>query len=433
MIEILREQKLLRQLAEINSALIPERVLFGRGAGARGSFQPYIALRDDTKAHFLSDPEIETPVLVRFSKALDTGGESGRDLREFAVRFYTEEGNFDLFTYSLPVFCIAEPEKLPRLIHAALREPESNLRRPEQLWKFAAANPESMNMLLHLYSGEGTLKSYRTMPGYSPFTLVFAGRGGKRSLVRFRLTPLAGVRNIARQEAEFLAGFDGDVASRDLYETLNEGKNVVYEVAAQLIPEEKAELYSGSFLDATKQWPEHLFPPVKIGKIKLTDNINNYLNDVEKADLSPANLVPGIEFSSDPMLPVLSFFIEDAQRRCLGSDRVLLPVNRSRAEGFPAGSDSGDFLGKFGMDKDDGDKEVRAREEKKRWESSVRDVYGQASEYYRGMSEKQKTILADNITDSIMFLDDMLQEEITEHFFALSNELGKRIEKSLAF
>lgn len=454
MTEIQKERELIRQLAEINRAAVPGRVLFGRGAGARGIFQPYMTMRDYTAAHFLSDPEQETPVFVRFAKAMDTGGESGRDVREFAVRFYTEQGNFDLFLYSLPVFCIADPQKLPVLLRALAREPESNLHRPEQLWKFSAANPESMNMLLRLYSDSGTLKSYRTMPGYAPFTLCSQNRKGDEFFVRFHLKPFLGVRTISRREAEFLAGFDGDAASRDLYETLREGKAVEYELSVQIVPRAEERRYPFSLLDPTKIWPEDLIPPVQIGKIKLTDNINNYLNDVEKAELSPANLVQGIDFAGEPLLPALSFFIEDGCRRRLSADSALQPVNQKKqgkSSGRGGCRTAADQYGgvaeriaeqktersterNFERSTERNSEYVTARNvERQRRQVSVGDVYSQAGDYYDSLTGRKRLVLADNIAESMMFLDSVLQEEMTRHFFAVSPELGGKIAKSLAF
>lgn len=422
MIEALKERKLMKKLAAINRETVPGRVMFAKGAGARGVFQPYMTMSDYTEAAFLSDPERETPVFVRFSKASAEGGETGRDLRGFAVKFYTEEGNYDLIAGSMPVFYISDPMKIPALITALKKEKESNLSRPEMFWTFAAANPETIHMILRLYGNAGTVKSYRTMPGYSVATYRWVNQSGERFLARCRWAPLAGVKCITRQEGEFLAGFDGDAASRDLYETLKEGKTVEYELAVQLVPEEKQEDFSFSLTDATKLWPAEQIPYIRVGKLTLTDTAEDYLNEVEKAAFSPANLVKGIEFSADPLLSVMSFAMEDGQRHRLGAGYEQLPVNRCR---------------KTSDDEIDGEEEVCAEENakalKRKWKASVQDAYRQAGAYYRGLSEDEKRTLEDNIADEMMFVSEPLQKDMLRHFLQTDQELGKRIAKGLTF
>ncbi|WP_130863632.1 catalase [Bacilliculturomica massiliensis] len=423
MIEALKERRLLKKLAAINGETVTRRFAFAKGAGARGTFQPYMSLRDWTSADFLSDPEKETPVFVRFSKALEQGGETGRDVRGFAVRFYTEEGNYDLLSLNLPVFCIGEPAKLPKLAEAVKRDRESNLRCPERFWAFAASNPESILMLLHLFGDGGTIKSYRHMPGYGVNTYRWKGRDGKRRLVRCSWRPMAGERTVTRQEAEFLAGFDSDAASRDLYETLKEGTPAEYELFVQMVPEESACDLPFCLTDASKIWPAQLIPPVRIGKMSLTDPVNDYLNEVEKAAFNPGNLVKGIEFSGDPLLAVMALAMEDGQRHRLGPDYESLPVNRSRS--VPAQWDEDD-------ETDDGTGRDAGVKKRSAGKNTGETHYLQAGAYYRGLGEEARRRLEDNVIDSMMFLRDDLQRELIRHFLQADQELGKQIAKGLA-
>lgn len=423
MIEALRERKLMKKLAAINRETVPMRAMFAKGAGARGVFQPYMSLGDYTKADFLSDPEKKTPVFVRFSKATEGGGETGRDLRGFAAKFYTEDGNYDLIASSLPVFFINDPMKIPNLIAALRKEKESNLTRPERFWKFASINPESIHTVMYLYGDGGNLKSYRHMPGYSVNTYRWINGRGKGFLVRYRWQPLAGVHSITRQEGEFLAGFDGDAATRDLYETLKEGNCVEYELAVQLVPEDREADFSFPLTDVTKIWPAEQIPYVKIGKLVLKDTISDYLNDVEKAAFSPGNLVKGISFSADPMLPVMAFAMEDGQRHRLGADYETLPVNRTRSVD--------------GETYEDGEETPwsceYARSAMKKWKNTVAVIFSQGGAHYRGLDGGEKRKLEDNIIDDMMFLEESLQKEMIRHFLQVDPELGKRIAKGLAF
>lgn len=309
---------LLEKINELNSSTVKPRILYEKGTVTTGSFRPYMSLSDYTAASFLQNPEIETPVVIRFSKA--TGySDSLRDIRGFSTRFMTEEGNYDLICHNMPVYYIKDPEKIPALIRT-LRPTEEGLSEPKKFWHFLAENPETINLVMYLYSNLGTIKSYRYMEGYSINTFKWVNCEGDVLYVRYRWNPVCeGEENnerrkgISHQEAEFLAGFEADCCTRDLYEAIEERRFPFYELEIQMMDEGQFARCSFDPLSTTILWPEDDYPYLKIGRLAVMQKGN--AEDNNNISFVPSNLVPGIEFTESEILKMMDYAYKDSGRQ----------------------------------------------------------------------------------------------------------------------
>lgn len=312
---------LLESINQLNNSTARPRLLYRKGAMAAGSFRPYMSFSDYTKADFLRSSDQQTHAVVRFSKASGEAGtaDSLRDSRGFAVRFFTEEGKYDLIGQNFPVFYINEPQDFPDWIRFMLPQ-ENGLSDRTAYWGFLKEHPEAIGITMGLFSDEGTIKSYRTMKGYGIGTYRWVNRTGDTHYVRYRWVPLrngdeyevdrAGVSD---QEAEFLAGFEPDCASRDLYEAMEAGTFPVYELQVQIASEEQLSAWSADFLKATLKWPEERAPYTRVGCLELTEPLTE--SREEPFCFAPSNLVPGIEFGDREFLEVIDYIMKGDGRQ----------------------------------------------------------------------------------------------------------------------
>jgi len=330
---LLQDVHLIQKLAHFNRERTPERVVHAKGAGAFGYFEVTHDLTKYTKARFLSNVGKRTDVVVRFSTV---GGEKGsadaeRDPRGFAMKFYTEDGNYDLVMNNTPVFFIRDPIKFPDFIHTQKRNPATNCKDPDMFWDFLSLTPESIHQVTILFSDRGTPKSYRHMNGYSGHTFKWYNDKGEYHWVKYHFKTAQGIQNLTRQEAEVLKGKDPDHATRDLYEAIERGDYPAWNVHVQIMPPAEAENYRFNIFDVTKVWPHGDYPLKPLGRLVLNRNPSNYFTDVEQAAFSPGNLVPGIAPSPDKMLQGRIFAYHDAHRYRLGPNYEQLPVNAPKA------------------------------------------------------------------------------------------------------
>lgn len=420
---LLQDVRLIDKLTRFARERIPERVVFAKGTGAHGYFRVYMPMSDFTKAAFLQNPDRKTQVLVRFSTMSGSKGSADtlRDVRGFAVKFYTTEGNYDLISTSLPVFYIRDAIHFPELMHALKPSPSTNLNEPARFWKYISETPEATHMITWLFSDNGTVKSYRHMEGFSINTYVWVSADGKRQLVRYHWKPMLGSKNITRHEAEFLAGFDPDAAARDLCDSLERGEITEFELNVQLIPFDQQDQYDFDPLDATKVWPENRIPLLKVGKLTLNKATEDYFEEVEKAAFSPANIVPGIDFSFDRLLQGGIFASLDAQRYRLGSNYEQIPVNQARYPVTPVVMQS----------RVPPAVHVEGKIERNRLAKG--DDFKQAGERYQGMTPKEQDRLVDNILDNLMFVDDKIQRKVVGYFTQADEDFGARIARGLDF
>jgi catalase len=329
---LLQDVHLIEKLAHFNRERIPERIVHAKGAGAGGYFEVTKDVTKYTKAKFLSEVGKRTEVFARFSTV---GGEKGsadaeRDPRGFAVKFYTEDGNFDLVGNNTPVFFIRDPLKFPDFIHTQKRHPGTNLKDANMFWDFLSLTPESLHQVTILFSDRGTPRSYRNMNGYSSHTYKWYNSDGEIFWVKYHFKTDQGIQNLTRQEAEHIKGTDPDHATRDLHNAIKKGEFPSWTLQMQIMPAKDAEAYRFDVFDVTKVWPHGDYPLIEVGKMVLNRNPSNYFAEVEQAAFSPANFVPGIGASPDKMLQGRLFAYHDAHRYRLGPNYLLLPVNRPK-------------------------------------------------------------------------------------------------------
>ena len=323
------------KLAHFDRERIPERVVHARGAGVHGYFQPYESLAEYTKAKFLQDPSVKTPVFVRFSTVVGFRGsaDTARDVRGFSVRFYTEDGNYDIVGNNIPVFFIQDAIKFPDLVHALKPEPHNEIPQAgtahDNFWDFISLMPESMHMIMWILSDRTLPRSYRMMQGFGIHTFRFVNEQGKARFVKFHWKPILGVHSMVWDEAQKAGGKDPDFHRRDLGDAIEMGDYPEFELGVQIIEEEDEFKFDFDILDSTKLIPEELVPVKPIGKMVLNRNPDNYFAETEQVAFQPANIVPGIDFSDDPLLQGRIFSYADTQVHRLGSANYTdLPINR---------------------------------------------------------------------------------------------------------
>lgn len=335
---LLEDFILLEKLRHFDHERIPERVVHARGAGAHGYFELYRSFGQYTRADFLQEAGLRTPVFVRFSSVTGDRGsaDTARDLRGFAIKFYTREGNYDLVGASFPVFFIQDAIKFPDLIHALKAEPHHGMPQAtsahDTFWDFASLVPETTHALMWLMSDHALPRSWRMMAGFGVHTFRFVNVHGASHLVKFHLKPKLGRHALAAEEARRLAGVDPDFHRRDLWEAIEKGPCPEWELGVQLVEEGKAEALGIDLLDPTKLLPEELVPVTPIGKLVLNRNPDNFFAETEQVAFHPGHLVPGIDFSHDPLLQGRLFAYTDSQLTRLGGPNYHeLPVNRPLA------------------------------------------------------------------------------------------------------
>ncbi|MBN1163810.1 MAG: catalase [Candidatus Krumholzibacteriota bacterium] len=326
---LMQDAHLLEKLAHFDRERIPERVVHAKGAGAFGHFEVTADVTKYTRAAFLSQVGKRTEVFARFSTV---GGERGsadaaRDPRGFAVKFYTEEGNYDFVGNNTPVFFIRDPLKFPDFIHTQKRDPATNLPNPDMFWDFLSLTPESIHQVTILFSDRGTPAGYRNMNGYSSHTYKWYNDKGQYYWVQYHFKTDQGIKNLTRQEAKRLCGEDPDNATRDLHQAIDRGDYPSWTLEMQILSPEKAKDFPWDIFDITKVWPHGEVPPIKIGKLVLDRNPDNYFADVEQAAFGPGNVVPGIAVSPDKMLQARVFSYHDTHIHRLGPNYHLIPVN----------------------------------------------------------------------------------------------------------
>ena len=327
---ILREK-----ITHFDHERIPERIVHARGSAAHGIFQLYKPLNKYTKAKFLNDTSMQTPVFVRFSTVAGSRGSSdlARDVRGFAVKFYTEEGNFDLVGNNIPVFFIQDAMKFPDLIHAVKPEPHNEIPQAasahDTFWDFVSVMPESMHMIMWVMSDRAIPRSLRMMEGFGIHTFRLINDHGKSVFVKFHWKPLLGVHSVVWDEAQKISGKNSDFHRQDLFEAIESGAFPEWEFGIQIIPEEDEHKFDFDLLDPTKLVPEELVPVLPIGKMTLNRNPDNFFAETEQVAFHPGHIVPGIDFTNDPLLQGRLFSYTDTQLSRLGSPNFHeIPINR---------------------------------------------------------------------------------------------------------
>ncbi|MGI5232228.1 catalase [Actinoallomurus sp. CA-142502] len=314
---------------------IPERVVHARGAGAYGHFELYESLGEYTRARFLCDTSASTPAFVRFSTVAGSRGSSDtvRDVRGFATRFYTKEGNFDLVGNNMPVFFIQDGIKFPDFVHAVKPEPHNEIPQAssahDTLWDFVQLQPETMHMMMWMMSDRALPRSFRMMQGFGVHTFRLVNEAGKGTFVKFHWKPKLGTHSLVWDETQKVAGKDPDFNRRDLWEAIESGQYPEYELGVQLVPEGEEGRFDFDLLDPTKIIPEEEVPVRPVGRLVLDRNPDNFFAEVEQVAFHLGNVVPGIDFTDDPLLQARLFSYLDTQLLRLGGPNFTqLPVNQ---------------------------------------------------------------------------------------------------------
>jgi catalase len=324
------------KLTHFDHERIPERIVHARGSAAHGVFRVYDdSLRRVTKARFLTDPSRETPVFVRFSTVAGSRGSTdlARDVRGFATKFYTEEGIFDLVGNNIPVFFIQDALKFPDLIHAVKPEPHNEVPQAasahDTFWDFISLMPESMHMIMWVMSDRAIPRSYRMMEGFGVHTFRFVNESGRSSFVKFHWKPLQGIHSVVWDEAQKISGKDPDFHRRDLWDAIAGGDFPEWELGVQIVPEADEHKFDFDLLDATKIIPEELVPVRRVGRLTLNRNPDNFFAETEQVAFHLGHVVPGIDFSNDPLLQGRLFSYLDTQLKRLGGPNFHeIPINR---------------------------------------------------------------------------------------------------------
>jgi catalase len=332
---IFRDTDFYRKQSRFNRERIPEKVVHARGFGLYGEFELHKSMKKYTVAHFLQEPGTVTPVFTRFSNFIGSKGskDTAVDIRGFAVKFYTEEGNYDMLSLQFPVFILADAMKFMDMVHSVKPNPKTDVPQAtvahDNFWDYVVSNQESAHMVMWLMSLRGRPRSWRMMEGWPINAFRFINAQGKSTFVRFVWKPKLGVHSLLLDEAAIIGGVDPDFHRRDIIEAVQKGAFPEYKLGVQLIPEEDEFSYDFDLLDPTKFWPEEIVPVDIIGKLTLNRLVDNFFAEEEQSSFDPSTLVPGIEFSNDPVLQGRSFAYRDTDYHRLGTANVNeIPINR---------------------------------------------------------------------------------------------------------
>lgn len=336
---LLQDFQFYKKQSHFNRERIPEKVVHARGDGVYGEFELYKSLKDITRADFLQKPGEKTPVFVRFSNFIGSKGskDTAVDIRGFATKFYTKEGNYDMLALSFAVFSIMDAMKFADFVHAVKPNPKTDVPQAtvahDNAWDYIVSNQEIAHFIMWLMSDRGRPRSWRMMEGWPVNTFRFVNEKGHSTFVRFVWKPVLGVHSLLLDEANIIGGVDPDYHRRDLHEAIQKGAYPEYELGIQLIAEKDQFKYNFDILDDTKLWPEEVIPVELIGKMTLNRLVDNHFAEEEQVSFDPSTVVPGIDFSNDPVLQGRSFAYRDTDYHRLGTGNINdIPVNRPIAE-----------------------------------------------------------------------------------------------------
>ncbi|EGK8090608.1 catalase [Campylobacter lari] len=445
---LMQDYILLEKLAHQNRERIPERTVHAKGSGAYGELRITKDISQYTKAKVLQLGE-NTPLFIRFSTVAGEAGaaDAERDVRGFAIKFYTKEGNWDLVGNNTPTFFIRDAYKFPDFIHTQKRDPRTHLRSNNAAWDFWSLCPESLHQVTILMSDRGIPASYRHMHGFGSHTYSLINDKNERFWVKFHFKTKQGIKNLTNEEAAKLIANDRESHQRDLYEAIEKGDFPKWTFQIQVLKEDEVEKLGFNPFDLTKVWPHSIVPLIEVGELVLNKNVQNYFNEVEQAAFSPSNIVPGIGFSPDKMLQARIFSYPDAHRYRIGTNYHLLPVNRAKSE-----VNTYNVAGAMNFDTykndaayyepnsyDDSPKEDKSYLEPdlvlegsaQRYAPLDDDFYTQPRALFDIMNQDQKEQLFKNIAASMSGIDEKIIVRALSHFEKISSEYANGIKKAL--
>ncbi|MCF2533366.1 catalase [Yinghuangia soli] len=449
---LIQDQYLLEKLARFNRERLPERVVHARGSGAYGFFEVTDDVTPFTRAHFLGEVGRKTEVFLRFSTVAGNLGASDavRDPRGFALKFYTEQGNYDLVGNNTPVFFIKDPLKFPDFIHSQKRDPFTGITEAENVWDFWSYAPEATHQVTWLFGDRGIPASYRHMNGYGSHTYQWVNEAGEAFWVKYHFKTNQGVRSLTNEQAAELAGGDADSHQRDLHQAIERGVFPSWTLHVQIMPVADAPKYRFNPFDLTKVWPHADYPLIKVGRLVLNRNPENVFAEVEQSAFSPNNFVPGIGPSPDKMLQGRLFAYADAHRYRLGVNHTQLAVNAphattannhgrdgamatnpgGRAKNYEPNSFGGPY--ETGQPLHAPSAVVGFTGTHEAPQHNKDDDFFQAGELYRLMSEDEKSRLIANLAGFIGQVQrDDIVERVLPHFHAADPDYGRRLEAAV--
>ncbi|TQR34558.1 catalase [Campylobacter sp. MIT 99-7217] len=445
---LMQDYLLLEKLAHQNRERIPERTVHAKGSAAYGELKITADLSKFTKAKVFAKGEV-TPLFLRFSTVAGEAGaaDGERDVRGFAIKFYTREGNWDLVGNNTPTFFIRDAYKFPDFIHTQKRDPRTHLRNANAAWDFWTLCPEALHQVTILMSDRGIPASYRHMHGFGSHTYSFINDKNERFWVKFHFKTMQGIKNLTNAEAEALIAKDRESHQRDLYEAIDKGDFPKWKVQLQILAENDTDKLGFNPFDLTKIWPHSIVPLIDVGEMVLNKNPENYFNEVEQAAFSPSNIVPGIGFSPDKMLQARIFSYPDAQRYRIGTNYHLLPVNRARSEvntynvagamnfdtykNGAAYYEPNSFSDSPKEDKSYLEPDLNLEGGAQRYAPLDNDFYTQPRALFNIMNESQKNQLFANIAASMQGVEKAIIDKALAHFEKIAPEYKKGVENAL--
>ena len=448
----------LEKVSHFDRERVPERVVHARGAGAHGVFESYGTVGKDpvskfTRAKLFQGAGKQTPVFVRFSTVIHGGHspETLRDPRGFAVKFYTEDGNWDLVGNNLKIFFIRDAIKFPDFVHSFKPDPLTNLQNGGRQFDFFSNSPEALHMVTWLFSPWGIPANYRQMQGSGVNTYKWVNADGQAVLIKYHWEPLQGIRNLTQKEANEIQATNFNHATEDLYNAIENGNYPEWELYVQIMSDDEHPELDFDPLDDTKIWPAEQFPWLAVGKMTLNKNPDNYFAEVEQSAFGTGVLVDGMDFSDDKMLQGRTFSYSDAQRYRVGTNYLQLPVNAPKTAvatnqrdgsmtfkvDVPTGANPhvnyepsmNNGLVETPKSYPDQEPYYAAKLIRKKIERT--NVYGQAGERYRSYEEWEREELIANIIGGLKQAEKHVQDKMIEHFTLCDQEYGNRIAEGL--
>jgi catalase len=445
---LMQDYQLIEKLAHQNRERIPERTVHANGSGAYGVLEITEDISRYTKAKVLQKGE-KTRMLLRFSTVAGERGaaDAERDVRGFAMKYYTKEGNWDLVGNNTPVFFIRDPYKFPDFIHTQKRHPQTNVRSNTAAWDFWSLSPESIHQVTILMSDRGLPKSYRHINGYGSHTYSLINDKNERFWVKFHFKTRQGIQTLTNREAEAIVAKDRESNQRDLYESIKNGNFPQWDFQIQIMSEEDAKNAPFNPFDLTKVWPHKDYPVIPVGVLTLNENPKNYFNEIEQASFSPSNVVLGIGFSPDKMLQARILSYPDAHRYRVGTHYEMLPVNRPIVEvntynadgamNFSDGNSSDAYYepNSFGGPKEDSsflEPPLAIDGDANRYDHREgNDDFSQTRALFELMNESQKEQLFNNIAEAMEGVPDEIVNRQIELFNKVSPDYAKGVKKAL--
>ena len=447
---MLQDYQLLEKLAHQNRERIPERAVHAKGSAAYGTLEITHDISRYTKANVLQKGE-KTRLFLRFSTVAGEAGaaDAERDVRGFAIKFYTKEGNWDLVGNNTPIFFIKDPYKFPDFIHTQKRDPRTHLRSNEAAWDFWSLSPETMHQVTILMSDRGIPASYRHMHGFGSHTYSLINDKNERFWVKFHFKTRQGIKNLTNDEAAQIIAKDRESNQRDLFESIEKGDFPSWDFKIQIMTQDQAKSVKFNPFDLTKTWSHKEFPLIDVGVMTLNENPKNYFNEVEQAAFSPSNIVPGISFSPDKMLQARIFSYPDAQRYRIGTHYAQLSVNRpiSEINTYVTGGAMNNGMyelddkayyepNSFGGGKEDRsllEPDINLEGAMQRYDHRAedQDYYSQPRALFALMNDSQKSQLFSNIAESMASVSEAIKERAIGHFEQISPEYANGVRAAL--